>query len=41
MLDGQKIFSQDYPELRTGGIGFRVSGPAEQGLFRHISLKKL
>ncbi len=40
-LDGQRIYRQTDVDLRGGAVGFRASGPAEQGLFRAISLKKL
>jgi hypothetical protein len=40
-LDGQRIYSQADVDLRGGSVGFRAAGPAEQGLFRAISLKKL
>ena len=40
-LDGQRIYRQTDVDLRGGTVGFRASGPAEQGLFRAISLKKL
>jgi hypothetical protein len=39
-LDGQRIHTQKDGGLRTGTIGFRASGPGEQGLFRRISLKQ-
>jgi hypothetical protein len=41
LLDGQKIYTQHHPGLRSGGVGFRAGGSGEQGLFRRISLKKL
>ncbi len=41
LLDGQRIYRQTDVDLRGGTVGFRASGPAEQGLFRAISLKKL
>ena len=40
-LDGQRIHVQTDVPLRGGTIGFRASGPAEQGLFRQITLRKL
>ena len=40
-LDGEKIFAQEDAGLRTGTVGFRASGPHEQGLFRNICLRKL
>ena len=40
-LDGQRIYRQTDVDLRGGTVGFRASGPAEQGLFRAIGLKKL
>jgi hypothetical protein len=39
-LDGEKIHTQKDGGLRAGTIGFRASGPAEQGLFRKVTLKK-
>jgi hypothetical protein len=41
LLDGQQIYRQTGVDLRGGTVGFRAAGPAEQGLFRAISLKKL
>ncbi len=41
LLDGQKIHAQDDAGLRTGAVGFRAAGPAEQGRFRHVSLTRL
>jgi hypothetical protein len=41
LLDGQRIYRQAGVDLRGGSVGFRASGPAEQGLFRAIGLKKL
>ena len=41
LLDGQRIYSQADVDLRGGTVGFRATGPSEQGLFRAISLKKL
>ncbi len=40
-LDGQQVYSRAGVDLRGGSVGFRASGPAEQGLFRAIGLKKL
>jgi len=40
-LDGEKIFTQEDAGLRAGTVGFRASGPNEQGLFRNICLRKL
>jgi hypothetical protein len=40
-LDGQRIYTQANVDLRGGTVGFRATGPAEQGLFRAISLKTL
>jgi len=39
--DGQKIYSESFPDLQSGAVGFRASGPGEQGLFRRINLRKL
>jgi hypothetical protein len=39
-LDGQRIHTQKDGGLRFGTVGFRASGPAEQGLFRKVTLKK-
>ncbi len=39
-LDGARVCSMRVPDHRQGGIGFRAAGPAEQGLFRKISLRK-
>jgi hypothetical protein len=39
-LDGEKIFTQDDAGLRAGTVGFRSSGPDEQGLYRNICLRK-
>jgi len=41
LLDGQKIYSEGFPDLRSRAVGFRASGPGEQGLFRRINLRKL
>ena len=41
LLDGQPIYHQTGVDLRGGTIGFRASGPGEQGLFRTVNLKKL
>ena len=41
LLDGQRIYSRADVDLRGGTVGFRASGPAEQGLFRAISLEQL
>ncbi len=40
-LDGERIHAQSAPGLREGAVGFRAAGPAEQGIFRKISLTKL
>jgi len=40
-LDGEKIFAGEDGGLRAGTVGFRASGPPEQGLFRNICLRKL
>ena len=40
-LDGERVYRQAGVDLRGGAVGFRASGPAEQGLFRAIGLKKL
>ena len=40
-LDGEKIFAEQEPVLTSGTVGFRATGPAEQGLFRNISLRPL
>jgi hypothetical protein len=40
-LDGQSIYRQKIPGWSGGTVGFRASGPAEQGLFRHIRLERL
>jgi hypothetical protein len=40
-LDGEKIFTGEDAGLRAGTVGFRASGPDEQGLFRNICLRKL
>lgn len=40
-LDGQKVFTQPDGGFRVGTVGFRAASPAEQGLFRNITLQKL
>lgn len=40
-LDGDQVFAQADKDLRAGTVGFRVTGPPEQGLFRNISLHQL
>ncbi len=40
-LDGRSIHKQTNQELLRGSVGFRATGPDEQGVYRHISLKKL
>jgi beta-L-arabinofuranosidase (glycosyl hydrolase family 127)/glycosyl hydrolase family 127 (putative beta-L-arabinofuranosidase) len=40
-IDGQRAWSGGDSGLRSGPVGFRASGPAEQGLFRNVSLRKL
>jgi DUF1680 family protein len=40
-LDGDKVFTGDDAGFRTGTVGFRASGPDEQGLFRNICLRNL
>jgi hypothetical protein len=40
-LDGQPIYRRKMPGWSGGTVGFRASGPAEQGLFRHIRLERL
>ena len=40
-LDGQKIHTMTAADHNAGPVGFRAAGPAEQGLFSHISLRKL
>jgi len=40
-LDGQKIFTGNDGGFRTGAVGFRAVGPAEQGIYRNISLRRL
>ena len=40
-LDGEKIHTQTVPpEFKTGTVGFRAGSPAEQGLYRHVTLTK-
>ncbi|MGA2034067.1 MAG: beta-L-arabinofuranosidase domain-containing protein [Thermoguttaceae bacterium] len=39
-LDGRKVYSQQAADHRTGGVGFRAAGPAEQGLFSNITLRR-
>jgi hypothetical protein len=39
-LDGQRIHTQKDGGLRAGTVGFRASGPPEQGLFRKVTLKR-
>ena len=41
LIDGIKVITQSDTGLSTGTVGFRASGPLEQGLFRNISLQKL
>jgi DUF1680 family protein len=41
LLDGKPVYRKADVELRGGSVGFRASGPAEQGLFRQIRLRKL
>jgi hypothetical protein len=40
-LDGRRIHTQKDCGFRSGGVGFRAGSPAEQGLFRNVTLKKL
>jgi hypothetical protein len=40
-VDNTRVHTQSASELLTGGVGFRVSGPAEEGWFRNVSLSKL
>ena len=40
-VDGEKVHEQSDAGLRRGSVGFRVSGPAEQGRFQNITLRKL
>jgi len=40
-LDGAKVHAMRIPDHREGGVGFRAGSAAEQGLFRHVTLKKL
>jgi hypothetical protein len=40
-LDGQPIYRQKIAGWSGGTVGFRASGSAEQGLFRHIRLERL
>ncbi len=40
-LDGATVHSMRVPDHREGGVGFRAAGPAEQGLFRKITLRKV
>jgi len=39
-LDGDRVWTQEDKGLRTGTVGFRVTGPSEQGFFSNISLHK-
>jgi hypothetical protein len=40
-LDGARVHSMRVPGHREGGAGFRAGSPAEQGLFRKVSLRKV
>jgi hypothetical protein len=40
-LDGEKVCRRDDAGFHGGSVGFRAAGPAEQGLFRNIALRKL
>jgi DUF1680 family protein len=40
-LDGRKLHEQNVPELRSGAVGFRAAGLAEEGVYRKITLRKL
>lgn len=40
-LDGERIHAVSNAEFRTGAVGFRAAGPAEQGLFRRVALRRL
>jgi hypothetical protein len=40
-LDGEKVYDRRDREFTSGGAGFRVLEPLDQGLFDHISLEKL
>ena len=40
-VDGEKVHEQSDAGLRRGSVGFRASGPAEQGRFQNITLRKL
>ncbi|MCY3017970.1 MAG: glycoside hydrolase family 127 protein [Planctomycetota bacterium] len=38
-VDGTKAHTMRVPDHREGTVGFRASGPAEQGLYRKITLR--
>ena len=40
-LDGERVHSQSDAGFSRGTIGLRAASPAEQGLFRHITLSAL
>jgi hypothetical protein len=40
-LDGTRVHTQSAPGMTSGAVGFRAGGPAEEGLFRNISLSRL
>ncbi len=40
-LDGARVHSMRVPDHREGGVGFRAGSPAEQGLFRKVSLRRV
>ena len=40
-LDGRSVHKQTSQDLRGGTVGFRASGPDEQGLYRQITLRRL
>ncbi len=40
-LDGARICAQSDSGLRTGTVGFRAAGPAEAGLYRNVTLRRL
>ncbi len=39
-LDGAKVYTGDDGGFSSGTVGFRATGPSEQGLFRNISLSR-
>jgi hypothetical protein len=40
-VDGEKVHEQSDFGFLHGSVGFRASGPAEQGRFQNITLRKL